>query len=111
MFDIGFGELLIIGLIGLLVLGPERLPGVARTIGGFVRKARRTWQQMRIELEQEVDRSRIQDIKNEMTETRRELKESIQNVDDSLRQANEDFQGGVSQLDPSGQTDNGPKKP
>ena len=35
MFDIGFAELLLLSLIGLLVLGPERLPRVARTLGGM----------------------------------------------------------------------------
>ncbi len=98
MFDIGFGELVIIGLIGLLVLGPERLPGVAKTLGGFVRKARRTWHQMRVELESEVDRSRIRDIKNEMTETRKQLRESVQAADDSLRQTGDKLQQTVNEV-------------
>jgi len=101
MFDIGFGELLIIGLIGLLVLGPERLPAVAKTVGGFVRKARRTWQQMRVELEQEVDRSHIQDIKNEMTETHQQLKKSIQSVDDSLRQTGDKLRDDMDEIQAS----------
>lgn len=98
MFDIGFGELLLIGLVGLLVLGPERLPGVAKTLGGFVRKARHTWNQMRVELEQEVDRSRIKDIKNEMTETRKQLRESIQSADDSLRQTGDKLKETVDKI-------------
>ena len=43
MFDVGFAELFLLAIIGLLVLGPERLPAVARTIGGFMRKARASW--------------------------------------------------------------------
>lgn len=107
MFDIGFGELVIIGLIALLVLGPERLPAVAKTVGGFVRKARRTWHQMRVELEQEVDRSRIQDIKNEMTETRRQLREQMKSADDSLRQTGDELQDTVNKIEQSGK----PQKP
>lgn len=98
MFDIGFGELLLIGLVGLLVLGPERLPGVAKTLGGFVRKARRTWQQMRVELEQEVDRSRIQDIKNEMTETRQQLRETMKSADQSLRDTGDQLKQTVDKI-------------
>jgi sec-independent protein translocase protein TatB len=41
MFDIGFWELSLIGVVALLVIGPERLPGVARTVGGWVGTAKR----------------------------------------------------------------------
>jgi len=55
MFDIGFWELALIGIVALLVLGPERLPGAARAAGRIVGRARSTLSQMRRELEQEVD--------------------------------------------------------
>ena len=54
MFDVGFAELFLLALIGLLVLGPERLPGVARTVGGFVRKARTSWNSLRHTIESEL---------------------------------------------------------
>ncbi|MFK7957019.1 MAG: Sec-independent protein translocase protein TatB [Lysobacterales bacterium] len=54
MFDIGFWELSVIGVIGLLVLGPERLPGVARVVGGYIRKARTTWAGVRSEIAAEL---------------------------------------------------------
>lgn len=54
MFDIGFWELSVIGVIGLLVLGPERLPGVARVVGGYIRKARQTWAGVRSEIAAEL---------------------------------------------------------
>jgi sec-independent protein translocase protein TatB len=54
MFDVGFAELFLLSLIGLLVLGPERLPAVARTIGGFVRKARASWASLRNTIEMEL---------------------------------------------------------
>jgi len=41
MFDIGFWELALIGVVALLVIGPERLPGVARTVGKWVGTAKR----------------------------------------------------------------------
>jgi sec-independent protein translocase protein TatB len=54
MFDVGFTEVFLLALIGLLVLGPERLPGVARTVGGFVRKARTSWVSLRNTIESEL---------------------------------------------------------
>ena len=99
MFDIGFGELLIIGLIGLLVLGPERLPGVARTVGGFVRKARRSWQQMQAELTKEVDRSRIQQVKDEMEQTRQQLRDNLQSADQSMQQTSEQLKQTVEMVE------------
>ena len=54
MFDVGFAELFLLALIGLLVLGPERLPAVARTLGGYVRKARSSWISLRNTIESEL---------------------------------------------------------
>lgn len=61
MFDVGFAEIFLLGLIGLLVLGPERLPGVARTVGGFVRKARVSWASLRKTIVAELDEANISD--------------------------------------------------
>ena len=54
MFDIGFGKLALIAVVALLVLGPERLPRVARTAGALVRRARNSWASVRAEIEREL---------------------------------------------------------
>lgn len=54
MFDVGFAELFLLSIIGLLVLGPERLPAVARTLGGMVRKARTSWYSLKRTVEAEL---------------------------------------------------------
>lgn len=54
MFDVGFAELFLLSIIGLLVLGPERLPAVARTLGGWVRKARTSWYSLKRTVEAEL---------------------------------------------------------
>src|SRR5215471_20157617 len=54
MFDIGMGEIGLIAVVGLLVLGPERLPRVARTTGALLRKARNSWQSVRADIEREL---------------------------------------------------------
>ena len=55
MSGVGFSELLILALIGLIVLGPERLPRVASQIGNWVGQARRMTRVMRRQLEDELD--------------------------------------------------------
>jgi sec-independent protein translocase protein TatB len=79
MFDIGFAELFMLSLIGLLVLGPERLPAVARTIGGFVRKARISYHNLKRTVEAELAAA---EAANPLKEAQKEL-ESVQ------RQVNE----------------------
>jgi sec-independent protein translocase protein TatB len=54
MFEVGFDELILLFVIGLLVLGPERLPKVANVLGKWVGRARRTASHLRHQLEREV---------------------------------------------------------
>src|SRR5690606_16253857 len=54
MFDLGFSELLLVGLVALVVLGPERLPKAARFVGLWVRRGRAQWHSVRSELEREL---------------------------------------------------------
>jgi sec-independent protein translocase protein TatB len=55
MFDVGFTELVLLGIIALIVLGPERLPKAARIFGGFLRRARRSFESIKQEIEREID--------------------------------------------------------
>ena len=59
MFDVGFSELLIIAVVALLVLGPERLPHAARFAGLWMRRARAQWDSVRAELERELEGERL----------------------------------------------------
>ena len=56
MFDVGFSELVLIGVVALVVLGPERLPGAARTAGAVLRRARNSWASVKAEVEREIVR-------------------------------------------------------
>ena len=70
MFDIGFSEVLLIGLIALLVFGPERLPRVAREAALWVRKARA----MASSVKQEIDRElQLQELKETLDQQKREM--------------------------------------
>lgn len=59
MFDIGFTELLMVGVVSLIVFGPERLPGVVRTVGFWVGRARRTVNDLKSEFRQELHNADI----------------------------------------------------
>jgi sec-independent protein translocase protein TatB len=66
MFDVGMGEIGLIAVVALLVLGPERLPGAARTAGALLRKARQSWQSVRVEIERELA---AEELKRSVKET------------------------------------------
>jgi sec-independent protein translocase protein TatB len=66
MFDIGFSELVLIGVVALIVLGPERLPGAARTVGALLRRARASWATVRAEVERELA---AEELKRSMKDT------------------------------------------
>jgi sec-independent protein translocase protein TatB len=84
MFDIGFAEILLLSLVGLLVLGPERLPRVARTLGGLSRKARASWLSLKRSIEAEIQAE-------ELKEPLRQFRNEIDSTVDSVRKGATDF--------------------
>ncbi|QGZ29421.1 Sec-independent protein translocase protein TatB [Stutzerimonas stutzeri] len=79
MFDIGFTELLLIGLVALFVLGPERLPGAVRTAGLWIGRAKRSFANIKSEVEREIGADEIRrQLHNErILDLEREMKQSI----------------------------------
>ena len=80
MFDVGFSELLVIAVVALLVLGPERLPKAARFAGLWVRRARAQWNSVKAEFERDL-------ADDELKRTLRETQESLRAAQASLRDA------------------------
>ncbi|MDX1496713.1 MAG: Sec-independent protein translocase protein TatB [Salinisphaeraceae bacterium] len=81
MFDIGFWELLLIAVLGLLVLGPERLPRVARTVGLWAGRARGYVRQLSQELDRELQAS---ELKRELDEANTRLRDVQRDVQQNL---------------------------
>ena len=80
MFDIGFSELLLVGLVALIVFGPERLPGAARTAGLWIGRLKRSFSAIKTEVEREMgaDEIRRQLHNEQILQMERELQQSIQ---------------------------------
>ncbi len=89
MFDIGFWELTLIAVIGLIVLGPERLPVVARTLGRWIGRAKGYARGLTSELEREV---RADEMREQINRTRKEIEsdthDSIGQADNHGRKSN-----------------------
>lgn len=96
MFDIGFIEMLVVGLILLLVVGPERLPEVARTVGGWVHEAKRYLDGMKSELDRDLHFSELQ---RETRESFEQTRRSVGDLDPDARESagpSEEYRSGFS---------------
>lgn len=78
MFDIGFSELLLIGVVALVVLGPERLPKVARTAGHLFGRLQRYVATVKADLNREMEMSELAKVKQEVQEAARAFEQSAQ---------------------------------
>lgn len=102
MFDLGFSELLVIALVALVVLGPERLPRAARFAGLWVRRARAQWYSVRAELERELA---AEELKRNLDAARtaasgfeRQAREAADELDASARKAGDDVRRGLGTI-------------
>ncbi len=88
MFDIGFWELGLISVVALLVVGPERLPGLARTIGLWLGKARRMLTSIKDEIDREV---RVDEIKKAAQEAvQNPIEQAVGQTVDPMRTIRQD---------------------
>ncbi|MEP1469971.1 MAG: Sec-independent protein translocase protein TatB [Halieaceae bacterium] len=84
MFDIGFAELIIIAVVGLLVIGPERLPGAIRTASLWLGRIKRGFNDIRREVEQELHNDAVM---QELKKTGEQLKSEADSVTSDFKSA------------------------
>jgi sec-independent protein translocase protein TatB len=77
MFDMGFTEMLLIGIVALVVIGPERLPGVARTAGKYLGKLKRFMTTVRADVESELRTDELREILAKQQEELNSLKDVV----------------------------------
>ncbi|WP_455001790.1 Sec-independent protein translocase protein TatB [Cardiobacterium hominis] len=93
MFDIGFSELVVLGVIGVVVIGPQRLPEVVRTAVITVRKIRRAFSDVRADIERELDLDDMRKILHEadMKAYINQLNQDIMGLDKGARALGDDI--------------------
>ena len=77
MFDIGFSELLLIAVVALVVIGPEKLPRVARTVGTLLGKAQRYVSDVKAEVNRAMDLDELKKMKESVEEAGREVEKGL----------------------------------
>ena len=78
MFDIGFSELLVIGVVALVVIGPEKLPRMARTIGHLAGRLQRYVADVKADINREVELDELRKMRDSMQQSASNLESSVQ---------------------------------
>lgn len=77
MFDIGFSELIVIGLVALVVIGPERLPRVARTVGHLLGRLQRYVADVKSDIQREMQIEDLKKLQQQVADSARQLETSV----------------------------------
>ena len=100
MFDIGFSELMVIGIVALVVIGPERLPKVARTLGHLLGRAQRYVNDVKSDISREMQLDELKKLQAQVTDSARELEDSVRKEYQTAKSSIEaPVQAAVGELD------------
>jgi len=111
MFDIGFSEIVVIAVVALIVIGPERLPKAARTLGHLFGRLQRYVNDVKADINREMEldelrklqqqvQSAARDIESSVSSAARDIEQSAQSVGDELNRAAEEPPASASLLPP-----------
>lgn len=96
MFDIGFTELLVIGLVALVVVGPQRLPVATRTIGTLLGRAQRYVNDVKSDIQRQVDLEELRKMQQQVKTMGDEIQSTVQNVEKEVGDATSSFSDSVN---------------
>jgi sec-independent protein translocase protein TatB len=100
MLDIGFSKLIIIGGIALVVIGPERLPRVARTLGTLLGRAQRYVADVKAEVSRAIDVEELQKMKTQFETAARDVEQTVQTgVDQTTKAFDADWNSAFAAVD------------
>jgi len=109
MFDIGFSEIVVIAVVALIVIGPERLPKAARTLGHLFGRLQRYVNDVKADISREMEldelrklqqqvQSAARDVETSVTSVARDFEQTAQSVSDDLNRAGDQPSGPASSL-------------
>jgi sec-independent protein translocase protein TatB len=102
MFDIGFTELFIIAVVGLIVIGPERLPKVARTLGHLFGRMQRYVSEVKADINREMELDELRKLQSSMQDAARDIEKSVSTqvnyIEDEVRQAESEAKQAVESV-------------
>ena len=101
MFDFSFTEMLLAGVVALIVLGPERLPKVARFIGEWVGKIQRLATGVKSELTNHAEYTDLLNIKNQVQQTTQEIREDLRDFEEKIQTKTEAWKSLPEQKTPA----------
>jgi len=98
MFEIGFSELIVIAIVALVVIGPERLPKVARTAGHLLGRLRRYVNDVKADINREIQLDELKTLQTSIQESARDMRQDIASekqiiklsIDQTVKSAGED---------------------
>ncbi|MEI7446117.1 MAG: Sec-independent protein translocase protein TatB [Burkholderiales bacterium] len=77
MFDIGFSEMVVLAVVALVVLGPERLPKVAKQAGAWMGKLRRYVDDVKSDINRQMELTELRNLKSQLTDAAKDLESSV----------------------------------
>jgi len=112
MFDIGFSELFVIMLVGLLVIGPERLPKVARTLGALFGRLQRYVNDVKADISREIELDELKKMQSSMEDAARSMRDTVHRevseAEKQLDQITQDAQRDTGEAAATGQPESKP---
>jgi len=99
MFDIGFSELVVIGVVALVVIGPERLPRVARTMGHLFGRLQRYVAQVKTDINREMELAELGKVKSEFEDAARSFQTEFQSKAAEAEREIRDVQAAIDGVD------------
>jgi len=97
MIDFGFDKIALIGAVALIVIGPERLPRVARTVGHLLGKAQRYVADVKAEVNRSIELEELKKMKGQFEDAAHEMEQSVSS---EIRQTTSDLEKGWSDSNP-----------